>query len=251
MSMAIDEHRPLPIMLWALVLGVTGFATGFFGPMTLVPEANQGPLLGIFITGPAGAALGIILGVVFRFLPFDRTLSVRTLVVATGLLAVVTLYYSMPEPRIVGYALDTELEGCTAPEASAPQAIQHWERRIADAPWAKAREGWKKNAPRMLRDSGGVVLHLRVLRTTAIREHRKPWNRGYIDTAGWQTGNESRTFYARYAGNACQAYGARPAVVYYDAQQTSSDWPPIEPGGFLDMITVRPIPANVRRVLAD
>jgi len=157
----------------------------------------------------------------------------------------------MPEPRVVGYVLDVELEGCTAPEASAPRAIEHWERRIAEAPWAKARDGWKADAKRMLHDSGGVVLHLRVLRTNAIREHRKPWNRGYVDAAGWQAGKESREFYARYAGDACEAYGARTTAAYYEARQTSRDWPPRDPGGFLDMITIRPIPANVRRVLAD
>ena len=34
------------------ILGGIGFAAGFFGPIILNPEANQGPLLGIFITGP-------------------------------------------------------------------------------------------------------------------------------------------------------------------------------------------------------
>ena len=48
--------------LGAVVLGLIGFAAGFFGPLILTPEANQGPLLGIFITGPLGAALGAIIG---------------------------------------------------------------------------------------------------------------------------------------------------------------------------------------------
>lgn len=48
----------------AVVLGGIGFAAGFFGPMILRPEANQGPLLGIFITGPAGFVLGLLYGVV-------------------------------------------------------------------------------------------------------------------------------------------------------------------------------------------
>ena len=48
----------------AVVLGAIGFAAGFFGPMILKPEANQGPLLGIFITGPAGFVLGLLYGVV-------------------------------------------------------------------------------------------------------------------------------------------------------------------------------------------
>jgi hypothetical protein len=47
----------------ALVLGGIAFAAGFFGPMIFVPGANQGPLLGIFITGPAGFLAGLLWGV--------------------------------------------------------------------------------------------------------------------------------------------------------------------------------------------
>jgi len=45
-------------MMSALVTGAVGFTAGFFGPMIFVPGANQGPLLGIFITGPLGLMLG-------------------------------------------------------------------------------------------------------------------------------------------------------------------------------------------------
>lgn len=45
-----------------VVLGGIGFAAGFIGPIILTPEANQGPLLGIFITGPLGFCLGVALG---------------------------------------------------------------------------------------------------------------------------------------------------------------------------------------------
>ena len=51
-----------PILQWSLVLGVTGFVCGFFGPMVLNPWANQGPLAGLLITGPGGAVLGVLLG---------------------------------------------------------------------------------------------------------------------------------------------------------------------------------------------
>ncbi len=46
----------------ALVVGGLGFIAGFFGPMLFTPEANQGPLLGLFVTGPAGVVLGAIGG---------------------------------------------------------------------------------------------------------------------------------------------------------------------------------------------
>jgi hypothetical protein len=48
-----------------LIVGGIGFCAGFFGPLVFAPEANQGPLLGIFITGPLGALLGAIGGVVY------------------------------------------------------------------------------------------------------------------------------------------------------------------------------------------
>lgn len=49
-------------LLGAAALGGIGFALGFFGPMIFAPGANQGPMLGIFVTGPAGALLGAVLG---------------------------------------------------------------------------------------------------------------------------------------------------------------------------------------------
>ncbi len=41
-----------------------GFVLGFVGPIVVTPDANQGPLLGIFITGPAGFVLGLVFGLV-------------------------------------------------------------------------------------------------------------------------------------------------------------------------------------------
>ena len=49
----------------AMMVGGIGFCAGFFGPMVFAPDANQGPLLGIFITGPLGALLGAIGGFVY------------------------------------------------------------------------------------------------------------------------------------------------------------------------------------------
>jgi hypothetical protein len=46
----------------ALIVGTLGFAAGFFGPILLEPGANQGPLLGIFFTGPLGVIVGAIGG---------------------------------------------------------------------------------------------------------------------------------------------------------------------------------------------
>jgi len=59
--------KPSPVLtrvfMHAVVVGAIGFAAGFFGPIIFAPEANQGPLLGIFITGPLGFVFGMGLGV--------------------------------------------------------------------------------------------------------------------------------------------------------------------------------------------
>ncbi len=56
------------VLHWTLggALGVGGvsFAAGFFGPIIFAPDANQGPLLGLLITGPLGFVVGGVGGFV-------------------------------------------------------------------------------------------------------------------------------------------------------------------------------------------
>ena len=47
--------------LWGVGSAVIGFILGYVGP-ALLSKSPQGPLLGIFLTGPAGAALGCVIG---------------------------------------------------------------------------------------------------------------------------------------------------------------------------------------------
>ena len=50
------------VAIGAVSVGAVGFLGGFIGPILLMPEANQGPLLGIFFTGPLGVVIGAIGG---------------------------------------------------------------------------------------------------------------------------------------------------------------------------------------------
>ncbi len=51
-------------------IGGPSFAAGFFGPMFLSPESNQGPMLGIFITGPVGFTVGVVAGTIYGVIRF-------------------------------------------------------------------------------------------------------------------------------------------------------------------------------------
>lgn len=66
-------------------LGVAGFIAGFVGPIVLDPASNQGPLVGIFFTGPLGVVLGIVLGIILPLVTVKRNRLVAALVIASVL----------------------------------------------------------------------------------------------------------------------------------------------------------------------
>lgn len=80
------------VKAWALALGATGFVTGYVGPIVLTPGANQGPLLGIFLTGPAGLLLGAVIGLVMKLLGVSYNVSLAWLGGMSAVVAMTTLF---------------------------------------------------------------------------------------------------------------------------------------------------------------
>lgn len=52
-------------IIGAILVGSIGFIGGFFGPIILRPDSPQGPLLGIFFTGPIGFIVGLLCGIIY------------------------------------------------------------------------------------------------------------------------------------------------------------------------------------------
>lgn len=69
--MGISPARATAILVWtgamAAEVGAIGFLIGCVGPMIFYPSSNQGPLLGIFLTGPLGVVVGALLGLIIGF----------------------------------------------------------------------------------------------------------------------------------------------------------------------------------------
>jgi hypothetical protein len=233
-----------PIGLWALMLGLAGFCAGFFGPILLSPEANQGPLTGIFITGPGGAAAGLALGTIFRFIPMPDARRWFALFASVGMLVIGTLFFCLPEPERVGTVVEGTIAECQSPEDLADAAIDRWTTRVANAPWAKVRGGWQKELPNLLRANTGVVLTFDVARTNSILKRRKPWNRGRIDAQGWTANRATQTYFAHFAGTDCTRYSSQRTVVYLEHGQRSDMWPPNDLPNLLDLATVTLVPAQ-------
>jgi hypothetical protein len=64
-SASLTQGLAISVVMGALVTGGIGFTVGFFGPMIFAPGANQGPMLGIFFTGPLGVVAGAIGGGIY------------------------------------------------------------------------------------------------------------------------------------------------------------------------------------------
>lgn len=66
-----NSKKTKAILKSALILGFSGFIFGFIGPIVFTPESNQGPLMGIFVTGPLGFFVGGTIGFYIELIQED------------------------------------------------------------------------------------------------------------------------------------------------------------------------------------
>lgn len=118
--MSNDVHAPG--FKWPLLLGAAGFAAGFFGPMLFAPEANQGPLVGILMSGPAGVLLGFGLLGICTVSRASARLQWRILISTAITGALVVLILVQPGPALRGYVMDLEVESCAIPSDTEPRS---------------------------------------------------------------------------------------------------------------------------------
>jgi hypothetical protein len=252
---SMTELRPVPFVWWILIVGGVGFAAGFFGPIEFNPEANQGPLVGILITGPGGALLGCVLWGLSRVLDFSSAVQRWMIALSSTVLGVGTMLFAFPEPALKGYGLDFQIERCETPAQGAEQALQSWDQRIAQVTWAAPRSGWRDQSLRLLLADSGSVLHGTLVRQNRVYEKRKPWNKGELFAKGWRMLNEQNSY---YVPGACTNYPVGTRTVYFAAYDMSvlnpgvkHEWPPIDPAGLLNRQTLETIPAVFQPLLLE
>jgi hypothetical protein len=241
-----------PGFRWPLLLGAAGFAAGFFGPILFVPEANQGPLVGIFISGPAGALLGLVLLGICTVIGVSARLQWRLLIGTAIAGALVVLILVQPEPALRGYVMDLEVESCAAPEDTESQVIDYWSKRIADVTWAAARPGWQQSMRDALRQAPGVILTVTVRKQISVWETRKPWNRGSLFATTGRNAPEETSFYR--SNGVCSEFPVGHsfrAFEKYDLNgpiRPPAEWPPSELEALMHVSPIVPVPAPFERL---
>lgn len=240
-------------LLWMLILGAVGLFSGYFGPLAFSPDANQGPLLGIFVTGPRAAILGLLLGALVRFVaPLNQA---KAYVLGAACIGVcgATLYASMPDPEFRGRIVDAQVNSCAVPSRAVDSALAYWNARIAPVTWAAPRAGWKEELRDLARTDPGVVIEMRVLRARDVYVNRKPWNRGSLVRTPWQAEVETKRYYARFSGSDCSDYLVAPRALYFPASEheTVYAWPPRGLPNLLDLLVLDAVPQEYESLTVE
>jgi hypothetical protein len=249
-----DRHKAARALGYPLIaaagVGVVGFLAGFFLPLLLSPEANQGPLLGIFITGPGGAALGLAVGVVATLLRLNRSRFLMATGTVAAAVAIGTLLLSFPEPLQLGSVMEADVVRCETAGQRVPAAVAEWKHQIA-AGWVRTpRDGWEADIPALLERDPGVVLILRVKRQVHLTEHRKPWNRGRVTQRVKPGDGGESAFYLRGAAPDCSE--PLPAELRF-----SPEWnytlpsPPDNGAGLLRLTAIGQVTPRLERAIAS
>ncbi|MDE2578573.1 MAG: hypothetical protein KGL46_07210 [Hyphomicrobiales bacterium] len=212
------------MLRWAGALGLAGFLTGFLGPLFL-SRSNQGPMVGLFISGPGGVLIGAVLGAIVGRLRLSVRMSRVALFAATAAMALITLYLCIPEPRRRADIADLVISGCGAADALKSEAIAHWRAEEASRPdrgrWPA--HDWSAEIEQALARTPGVAIEAQVARVMPLYEARAAWNYGALLPGRWRTTNAAERYFASGATCAAFAPGARKRLVIRGGV---GGWPP-------------------------
>lgn len=237
-----QNSKLISVIVWAVTLGAIGFLCGFFGPMVFSPDANLGPMLGIFTTGPVSLFIGLILGL-------RGYVKISELVIASLIVATVSLSMSMPRPRYIGHVIDAEIRDCKQSTDIIENSVSEWKKFKDEPGWWAKRPGWESGIKRMIDEYPGVVLEMWVYREREIYEQRKPWNRGQINATDWIEVNKSKKYFARLSSSSCTKYSPKIRNMYLPHAEVSSTTPPDILPAFLGLYVLRPVPDIYRSLI--
>lgn len=185
---------------------------GFFEPILLNPDANQGPLFGIFISGPLGFVVGAALGVILPFLA-PESVRWKILFSMAGVFAAGVLVFCLLEPKYMGQLLRGQVVSVESAEALVGAAIHR---------------------------SGGRVLTVRPTEAWEVYQHRKPWNYGQFLL-------RREVVLADVRGYVAPGFDGTGGDFFAVSAMPGPDWPPREIPIFLGVVEFVPPPSDLVR----
>lgn len=249
----MNETPRTPGKSWPLILGAAGFAAGFLGPMIFIPEANQGPMVGIFVSGPGGVALGLLLLGVCALFKVSARMQWRLLWTTTIVGVVAILLAVQPPPQRQGLIFTAQVVDCVAPAEAEARILEYWNKRISEVTWHEARPGWQEDMRATLRGAPGVLIQVEIATGKVMLMHRKPWNRGKLTASDQAPTGESREYYSPVAH--CADYPAGLEITAFQdylpggSIEAPDVWPPREFRRFIRAAEIGEVPARFAEFL--
>jgi hypothetical protein len=217
--------------------------------MLLAPDANQGPLLGILITGPTGALLGSVLGVAAALAKLSPRSEARALAVTATIVVLATLYFCVPSPRLRATVVDGEVRSCVSAGSLRDATVDRLNRLAASRPvpeqvaWAeKFDKEARDNARR--RDRRACPARCAGVRNAGSLE---PRNAGRAAVARRR---KRRTLFCQRCRSAVPGLSARVAIDVAVTGNTGT-WRPYGIAEMLDLKVAAPLPADYANLLAN
>lgn len=237
----------MTVLRWFGVLGIVGFLCGFIGPMILAPDANQGPMLGIFITGPTGALLGAVLGVAAALAKLSPQSQSRALVTAAIGVAMITLYFCVPPARLKATVVDAEVRSCVGAETLRAETVDHLDKLAAARPVPEHVQ-WQEKFDQELAAQPGVAIDVHVFRDALVYEKQAPWNKGALFATSWRDDGKDERYFAADQESECTKYpvGSRSMLMVTGITGT---WRPYGIAEMLGLRTAALLPEDYARLL--
>jgi hypothetical protein len=238
---------------WCLILGVFGFLAGYVGPIILVPEANQGPLLGIFITGPGGALAGLILWILSKQMGWSLSTQWKAVYIScAALLCSVVITALKPKPNWLGRIYELEIVNCQPISARLDSVLIDWQARTAAANWLPPRTGWEDEVRQIFREDTGSVVEVKIQDEKVVKSEKSAFKNETRISAFKITSAKSKNsfFYfavpcANLVAGTKGRYFVSSASMHIMADK-NRPWPPKIPSDLLVLAPLRPVPEHLR-----
>lgn len=232
------------VFLGAAVLAVIALVVGYLAPLVLNPESNLGPLFGIFFTWPVALVVGLVLGIVLNLAKVtNRVFYTSYALVATVMIPVI-LYLCLPADRRRDRIVEGEVTRCTSPSPLVDAAVKRWD-TFALRPGPPLRPGWREDVARMLERDRGAVMTVKIDHQWDVYRRRKPWNDGALRISN---STRSGSVQSYFTSSECLP---GQHVQFAEGWEASNVSPPDHLSSFLGLHTDRPVPADVRPLIAS
>src|SRR5436190_24230523 len=164
-------------LVWGITCGTVGFVCGYFGNSWFAEDpGTAGPLIGIFLTGPAAMLVGAFYGATFAFTSFKLKTHIAAGVLLVAVVGAVSLILTFPTYQPQVQIVEGSLGSCAPSVLGVTARTDYWRKesaRVSHEGLAAIRGNWESTVTRMIEERPGTVVNIHVERVAWLES--KSW----------------------------------------------------------------------------